>query len=75
VAYVSGDDDLRTLERLSVNEPMFVSPWGSGCSRYVDILATSDGYYATWQQSQPDGSQPLVLNHLKRQELESVLSV
>lgn len=71
-AYVLGDD-LNTIERLSVNEPMFVSPSGTGCSRYADVLATSDGYYATWQQSQEDGSQPLVMNHVTREQVDSVL--
>ncbi len=65
--------DLHSIKRLSVNEPLFVSPTGTGCSRYVDVLASGDGYYATWQQSQADGSQPLVINHVTRQAVESAL--
>ena len=61
LAYVTGGDFSR-VERLSEFRPLFVSPHGTGCSRYVDVLETDDGYYATWQQSQPDGSQPLVMN-------------
>ncbi len=56
------DGDLSSIRRLSVCEPMFVSPHGTGCSRYVDVLVTADGYYATWQQSRADQSQPLVMN-------------
>ena len=61
-------------DRLSTIEPMFVSPHGTGCSRYVDVLATDEGFYATWQQSQPDGSQPLVLNFVSREESGRMLS-
>lgn len=60
--------------RLSRFEPMFVSPHGTGCSRYVDVLTTDDGMYATWQQSQPDGSQPLVMNFLPTDEITRILS-
>ena len=62
------------IERLSVNLPAFVSPWGTGCSRYVDVLETAEGYYATWQQSQADFSQPLVMNIVSRREAEALLS-
>lgn len=66
-------DDLTSLERLSVHRPLFVSPDGTGCSRYVDVLATHDGLYATWQQSRSDGSQPLVMNVLPDSEVRSLL--
>jgi hypothetical protein len=71
-AYVV-DGDFSRIRRLSVHRPLFVSPHGTGCSRYVDVLATADGFYATWQQSQPDGSQPLVMNVLTREEAERLL--
>ncbi|QDV40817.1 hypothetical protein Enr13x_06530 [Stieleria neptunia] len=61
-------------QRLSRYEPLFVSPFGTGCSRYVDVLDRPEGMYATWQQSQPDGSQPLVLHFVPRSEIESVLA-
>lgn len=67
-------DDVRQQQRLSVNEPMFVSPNGTGCSRYVDVLATPENFYATWQQSQADGSQPLVMNVIATEEVEKILS-
>ena len=66
-------DGLCRIERLSINEPLFVSPHGTGCSRYVDVLETEEGYYATWQQSQPDCSQPLVMNFVPRQTIISLL--
>jgi hypothetical protein len=71
---VAPEDDLGAIERLSVNAPAFVSPWGTGCSRYVDVLETEEGFYATWQQSQADLSQPLVMNFVSREKAQSLLS-
>ncbi len=68
------NDDVSSAERLSSLLPMFISPRGSGSSRYVDVLATADGFYATWQQSQDDFSQPLVLNFVSSAQAGSVLS-
>ena len=68
------NDDLHSIERLSTTEPMFVSPHGTGCSRYVDVLVTPDHYFATWQQAQTDGSQPLVMNVVPRAEIEELLA-
>lgn len=65
--------DWDRFERLSRYEPMFVSPHGTGCSRYVDICETPDAFLTTWQQSQPDGSQPLVMNRLERAAAERIL--
>ncbi|MBD3674141.1 MAG: exo-alpha-sialidase [Planctomycetaceae bacterium] len=62
------------ITRLSRYQPMFVSPHGTGCSRYVDVLTTSEGMYATWQQSQTDQSQPLVMNFVPLNEIEAILS-
>lgn len=73
LAFITGGN-LAGPERLSVTEPMFVSPHGSGCSRYVDVLVTLQGYYATWQQSQPDHSQPLVMNFVSVDEVSRVLT-
>ena len=52
---------------------MFVSPYGTGCSRYVDVLVTDDAFYTTWQQSQDDLSQPLVMTKVDRNEVASLL--
>ncbi|HSG69431.1 MAG TPA: hypothetical protein VLA12_03405, partial [Planctomycetaceae bacterium] len=60
--------------RLSRYEPAFVSPFGTGCSRYVDVLIADDGMYVTWQQSQSDFSQPLVMNFVPRAKIEALLS-
>ncbi|MEZ6062539.1 MAG: hypothetical protein R3C19_19525 [Planctomycetaceae bacterium] len=67
------DDDIANAERLSDIQPMFLSPFGTACSRYVDVLHSKDGYYATWQQSQPDFSQPLVMNFVPEQDAAAIL--
>ncbi|MFT5325535.1 MAG: hypothetical protein ACI8P0_003405 [Planctomycetaceae bacterium] len=62
------------IERLSKFLPQFVSPYGTGCSRYVDVVSTKNGLIVTWQQSQDDLSQPLVMNVLTHQEVADILS-
>lgn len=68
------NEDLHHPQRLSVEAPLFVSPHGTGCSRYVDVLVTEDAYIATWQQAQTDGSQPLVMNVVPRSTIEGILA-
>jgi hypothetical protein len=68
------DGTLGGMQRLSKFEPLFVSPHGTGCSRYVDVLSTRDGLYVTWQQSQPDRSQPLVMHFASADEVERLLA-
>jgi hypothetical protein len=70
---VSFERKLEENERLSLRFPMFISPYGTGCSRYIDTLSTEQGYYAIWQQSQVDLSQPLVMNFLSMEEAEQIL--
>ncbi|MEZ4672803.1 MAG: hypothetical protein R2932_00990 [Caldilineaceae bacterium] len=53
---VAAGDGIQSIERLSILQPLFVSPHGLGTSRYVDVLTTEAGYFVTWQQSQPDRS-------------------
>jgi len=72
-AYVL-DGQWRGIRRLSQHTPWFVSPHGTGCSRYVDVLAASDGYYVTWQQSQQDLSQPLVMHHVPHDKFLAALA-
>jgi hypothetical protein len=72
VAYLV-DGDWRTITRLSRYEAWFLSPQGTGCSRYVDVHPADDGFYATWQQSQADQSQPLVMHRLAREAAEDLL--
>jgi hypothetical protein len=62
------------VERLSKYLPQFISPYGTGCSRYVDAVSTESGLIATWQQSQDDHSQPLVMNTLTHEEVADILS-
>lgn len=72
VAYIQ-DGSFGHIERLSKYLPQFVSPYGTGCSRYVDVVSTKAGLVATWQQSQKDLSQPLVMNMLSHQEVAEIL--
>jgi len=71
---VAAADGTSQIERLALTHPLFVSPYGLGTSRYVDVLVTDEGYYATWQQSQPDKSQPLVMNFISHEAVRSILS-
>ena len=72
LAILPSEDPAR-IERISKYAPLFISPWGTGCSRYVHTLRTKDGILATWQQSQKDGSQPLVMNFLSWQEVREAI--
>ena len=67
------DSEFPKIQRLSVDFPLFVSPHGTGCSRYVSTLATSGAIMASWQQSQPDLSQPLVGNFVKKEAIDRLL--
>jgi len=73
-AMIGLDEKFPTIERLSLLEPLFTSPWGTRCSRYVDTLTTQSGIYASWQQTQKDGSQPCVGHFLPMEKVESILS-
>jgi hypothetical protein len=72
-AYAVGED-LRNMSRLSVIEPLFMSPWGTGCSRYVQCHVDSERVYMTWEQSQEDLSQPLVMNTVSMDTIRELLS-
>jgi len=73
-AFFGWDSDFPKLTRLSTLQPLFISPHGTGCSRYVDVLPTPDGLLATWQQGQADGSQPLVGHFLPADEIARLLA-
>jgi len=63
------------LHRLSHLQPLFVSPEGTGCSRYVSVLTEADGgLFATWQRSTSTRSQPLFGHRLTPRRVESLLS-
>ncbi|MEZ5302723.1 MAG: hypothetical protein R3F11_19110 [Verrucomicrobiales bacterium] len=68
------DGEFPRLRRLSVNFPLFVSPHGTGCSRYVSAIALEGGIIAAWQQGQADGSQPLVGTFTPMDEVARILS-
>ena len=73
-AAYSTADNFPRIERLSRTLPFFISPHGTGCSRYTTALHTEKGVYTTWQQSQPDRSQPLVMCFTSRERVERILS-
>lgn len=67
------DSDFPAIERLSVNAPLFTSPYGTRCSRYTSTLVTESAIYTSWQQSQEDFSQPLVGYALPMETVEMIL--
>lgn len=71
---IGNDRDLSSIESISIEGPLFVSPMGTGCSRYVATLVTDAGIFANWQQSQDDLSQPLVGNFLPMDRVIEILS-
>ena len=73
-AFFGWDDEFPRMERLSKLEPFFISPWGTGCSRYIETLVTERRVLAAWQQSQEDFSQPLVGNFLSMDDIRRILS-
>ena len=70
---VGDDSDLTQIESISVEAPLFVSPHGTGCSRYIATLLTDEGIFANWQQSQPDLCQPLVGHFLPMERVNEIL--
>lgn len=71
---VGNDADLTTVESLSIEAPLFISPHGTGCSRYVATFVDESGIFATWQQSQDDLSQPLVGHFLPMERVREILA-
>ena len=71
---VGNDNDLNQIESLSTESALFVSPTGTGCSRYIATLVTEEGIFANWQQSQENLSQPLVGHFLPMDRVIEILS-
>jgi hypothetical protein len=69
----SFDQDFPHLQRLSPYLPLFVSPYGTGSSRYARFLRTRQGIFAFWQQSRNDFSQPLVAHFLSNEQVGGIL--
>lgn len=69
------DSEFPKLNKLSIDFPFFISPKGTGCSRYASAINLPDGsIFATWQQSQANKSQPLAGNHLSSTEVFRILN-
>ena len=63
------------LHRISRLEPLFVSPEGTGCSRYASVLTEKDGgLFAIWQRSTATRSQPLFGHRLSARRVERLLT-
>ncbi|MDF1657027.1 MAG: hypothetical protein P1U58_05410 [Verrucomicrobiales bacterium] len=71
---IGDDNHLNQIESLSKEAALFVSPTGTGCSRYIATLVTEEGIFANWQQSQENLSQPLVGNFLPMDRVKEILS-
>jgi len=69
-----GSDRVDEIRRISNIRPLFISPWGTGCSRYIHTLSLPDKVIAMWQQSQSTGEQPLVMHALSWDEIRDVVS-
>jgi hypothetical protein len=69
-----GEGGVPELVRLTVEAPLFVSPHATGCNRYVSVLEDGDSCFATWQQAQADGSQPLVARRTPRDRMLELLT-
>ena len=68
------DSEFPEMKSLTVEEPIFVSPHGTGCSRYVATLVLEDGIFVNWQQSQDDLCQPLVGHFLPMDRVREILA-
>ena len=68
------DSEFPAIESATIEAPIFVSPHGTGCSRYVATLVTEEGIFANWQQSQPDFCQPLVGHFLPMEKVREILA-
>ena len=73
-AFFGWDSEFPHMARLSALDPLFISPHGTGCSRYVETMVTADGVWAIWEQGQADESQPLVGHFLPMAEVVRLLS-
>lgn len=67
------DEEFPVIYRLSRYFPLFYSPEGTGCSRYVSAFYDGEKIYTTWQRSFSDLSQPLVMNIVRIEEIEEIL--
>ena len=68
------DHEFPKIHPISTEFPLFISPNGTGCSRYVSSIFLQDGsLLASWQQAQKDGSQPLVFNTINHNEVARLL--
>ena len=68
-------DEPAALRRLSRLAPLFLSPYGTGSSRYLSTLTIGDALVAFWQPGQPDGLQPLMTHRLPLARVHEILAL
>ena len=69
------DREFPQLHRLSRLAPLFISPEGTGASRYASVLTEQDGgLFATWERSTATRSQPLFGHRLSATRVATLLS-
>ena len=64
------DSEFPKIYRLSKYFPLFYSPYGTGCLRYISAFFDGEKIYSIWQMSDKDFSQPLFMNIVDIEELE-----
>lgn len=67
------DNEFPKIQRLSKYFPLFISPEGTGCNRYVSTFFDGEKIYAIWQRSVSDFSQPLFMNIVDIEDIEKIL--
>lgn len=68
------EEEFPHMERLSLEAPLLISPYGTGCSRYFKVFEWGGQYLVTWQPSQPDESHALVMNRVRRSGVEEIIN-
>ena len=69
------DAEFPKMQKISEVFPLFLSPYGTGCSRYASAINCEDGsILCAWQQGQADESQPLVCHSLPAKAVHSILN-
>ncbi len=69
---IATSKDLVNYQRISLERPVLVSPFGTGSLRYIHAINVSDDFYFYYECSLPDGSHDLRLNIVKKKNLETL---
>ena len=69
---IATSPDLVHYERISLERPVLVSPFGTGSLRYTHAISVGNDFYFYYECSRPDGSHELRLNIVKKEHLEAL---